>query len=149
MLQDNSGFLYFQESAGNTVPLILRGNLVETTRLLMKDAIFTDVVNVASDPTIYQVTGLESTIELATGTSLTTINLPEIVTGTPGANQVNKNFTLTLVIKSPNLVTMNRAGADLFIQHAQTGTYSSFPIAANTTAILQLIAVKDNLWSIK
>lgn len=149
MLQDNTGFLYFQENAGSTIPLILRGNLVETTNTLMKDAIFTEVTNVASDPTIYQVTGLESTIELTTGSSLTTINLPEIVTGVPGANQVNKNFTLTLVIKSPNAVTMNRAGADLFIQHGTTGTYTSFPIAANTTAILQLIAVKDNLWSIK
>ncbi len=148
-LQDNTGFLYFQESTGGNVPLILRNNLVEATRLLVKDAIFTDVVNIASDPTVFQVTGLESTIELATGLALTTINLPQIVVGPPGVNQVNKNFTLTLIVKSPNAVTVNRAGADLMIQHATTGNYSSFPIAANTTAILQLIAIKDDLWSIK
>jgi hypothetical protein len=148
MLQDNSGFLYFQESAGNTVPLILRGNLVETTNTLVKDAIYKDITTVTGITT-YQVTGLESLIKLTTGIDLTTINLPEIVASAPSFNQVTPGFILTLVVKSPNAVIINRAGADTFIQHAATGSYTSFPISANTVAILELIALEDNLWSIK
>jgi hypothetical protein len=148
MLQDSSGFLYFQESAGNTVPLILRGNLVETTNTLVKDAIYKDITTVTGITT-YQVTGLESLIKLTTGIDLTTINLPEIVASAPSFNQVTPGFILTLVVKSPNAVIINRAGADTFIQHAATGSYTSFPISANTVAILELIALEDNLWSIK
>jgi hypothetical protein len=148
MLQDSTGFLYFQESAGNNVPLILRGNLVETTNTLVKDAIYKDITTVTGITT-YQVTGLESLIKLTTGIDLTTINLPEIVASAPSFNQVTPGFILTLVVKSPNAVIINRAGADTFIQHAATGSYTSFPISANTVAILELIALEDNLWSIK
>jgi hypothetical protein len=147
-LQDNTGFLYFQENVTGNIPLEIRKDIVTVTNINVKDAIYTQVSNGSGSAT-YQVTGLKSLIDLTNEATLATINLPEIVTGTPGANQVNKNFTLTLVIKSPLAVTMNRAGSDTFIQHGTTGSYTSFPIAADTTAVLQLIALQDNLWSIK
>ena len=147
-LQDNTGFLYFQENTTGNIPLEIRKTGVTATNLQIKDALSVDITNGTGSAT-YQVTGLESNVNLVEST-LTTITLPEIVVGTPGTNEVNAGRVINLYIKSSSVVTINRAGSsDIFLINGLTGTYTSQSIAANTYAQFTLVALDANTWSIK
>lgn len=94
-----------------------------------------------------QLTGDYGTVEIATGASTTTVNLPEIVTGTPGTNQVKVGFEYSLSIDRAVTVTINRGGAaDLLQIDGDTTGRTSTTTTGGTFYCKRLKAVSADKW---
>jgi len=96
----------------------------------------------------YQVTGLYNTEAIATGDATTTINLPEIVSGTPSTNQVTVGYELNLSVDRAAVVTINRAGADVFYTDGASGTSTSIATTSGTFWSKTLRATDLNKWEV-
>jgi hypothetical protein len=96
----------------------------------------------------YQVTGLYSNEAIATGDATTTINLPEIVSGVAGANQVTVGYELNLSVDRAAVVTINRAGADVFYTDGASGTSTSITTTSGTFWSKTLRATDLNKWEV-
>ena len=96
----------------------------------------------------YQVTGLYSNEAIATGDATTTINLPEIVSGVAGANQVTVGYVLDLSVDRAAVVAINRAGADVFYTDGASGTSTSIATTSGTFWSKTLRATDVNKWEV-
>ena len=96
----------------------------------------------------YQVTGLYSNEAIATGDATTTINLPEIVSGVAGANQVTVGYVLDLSVDRAAVITINRAGADVFYTDGASGTSTSITTTSGTFWSKTLRATDLNKWEV-
>jgi len=97
--------------------------------------------------TTYQVTGAYSTESIATSDATTTINLPEIVTGTPSTNQVAIGYTLYLSVDRAATVTINRTGSsDVIYVDGVVGSATSLTTTSGTFFSRKFQAVEGNKW---
>lgn len=96
--------------------------------------------------TTYQIDGQRS-VEHITNSTITTINLPEIV-GNPGLNQVGVGFILHLSVKSATNVTINVAGSDAIIVDGVAGDQTVLNTVGGTGFAKKLVAVGSNSWAI-
>jgi hypothetical protein len=98
--------------------------------------------------TTYQVSGRNSVEVIANADPTTTITLPEIVTGTPGANQVGIGYIFHLSIDRSVAVTINRAGADLIYVDGVSVTATSVTTTATQYFIRTFRATDANKWEV-
>lgn len=99
--------------------------------------------------TTYQVTGLSSVIYIPSSATTTTVNLPEIVTGAAGANQVNPGYLLEIYIDRSVQVTINRGGAaDTIMIDGQTSTATAMTTTAGTFFCKKLRALAADRWGL-
>lgn len=98
--------------------------------------------------TSYQVTGRFSVEQIANADPTTTVTLPEIVTGTPGSNQVGVGYVFNLSIDRSVAVTINRSGADLLYIDGVAGTATSTVTTATVFYNRTYRAVDANKWEI-
>jgi len=95
----------------------------------------------------YQVTGKYSTESIATSDATTTINLPEIVTGTPSTNQVSVGYTLYLSVDRAATVTIARAGSsDVIYVDGVVGSATTLATTSGTFFSRKFTAVEENKW---
>lgn len=108
-------------------------------------AIYYDVYNGTS--TTETLTGLVSIVNVPNTATTTTINLPEIVTGVPGANQVNIGYVLELSIDNASAITVQRAGtSDVIMVNGSTSTVTSIATTGGTYYVKRFIAAESNKW---
>lgn len=108
-----------------------------------------EVPNTTTKTTTYQVTGRYSVEAILNADPTTTINLPEIVTGTPGANQVGVGYTLHLSIDRAVAVTINRGGAaDVFYIDGIAGTSTAITTTATVFYSRTFRAIDANKWEV-
>jgi hypothetical protein len=98
--------------------------------------------------TTYQVSGRNSVEVIANADPTTTVTLPEIVTGTPGANQVGIGYVFHLSIDRSVAVTINRAGADLMYVDGVSVTATAITTNATQYFIRTFRATDANKWEV-
>jgi len=99
--------------------------------------------------TTYQVSGRNSVEVIANADPTTTVTLPEIVTGTPGANQVGIGYVFHLSIDRSVAVTINRAGSsDLIYVDGVSVTATSITTSATQYFIRTFRATDANKWEV-
>lgn len=98
--------------------------------------------------TTYQVSGIYSTEAIESGDATTTINLPEIVSGTPSANQVGLGYELNLSVDKLSTVTINRTGSDVFYTDGASITSTSISTTGGTFWSKKLRATGLNKWEV-
>lgn len=96
----------------------------------------------------YQIDGRNSVETIFNASSTTVINLPEIVTGTPGTNQVGIGYVLHLSIDRSVAVTINRAGSDVFYIDGIAGTATSITTTATVFYSRTFRALDGNIWEV-
>ena len=97
--------------------------------------------------TTVNLTGDVATIDIEVGATTTTINLPEIVTGTPGAGQVKVGFEYSMSINNASAITINRGGSsDVFQVDGQTSTGTYLLTTGGTFFCKKIKAVGVNKW---
>ena len=116
------------------------------SQLQLHNALYQDVFNGTS--ATETLTGLTSVVNIPSTSSTTAITLPEIVSGVPGANQVNIGYELELSINRSVSVTINRSGADVILVDGQTATATSVSTTANTFFIKRFRAISLDNWII-
>jgi hypothetical protein len=99
--------------------------------------------------TTEQITGLKSYVNIPSTATTTTIDLPEIVTSVPSANQCRIGYELYLVIDRSVVVTVNRSGTDdvIFVDGV-IGSVTNFTTTAGTFFAKKLVAIEGNKWVI-
>lgn len=96
----------------------------------------------------YQVTGLYSSESIFSADLTTTINLPEIVSGAPGTNQVGIGYELDLTVDKASGVTISRTGADVFKIDGSPGSVTSMTTTGGTFWGKKLRAIDANTWEV-
>ena len=108
-------------------------------------AIYYDVYSGTS--TTETLTGLVTLVNIPSTATTTTINLPEIVSGVPSANQVNIGYILELSIENASAITIQRSGSsDVIMVDGATSTVTSVATTGGTYYVKRYIAVELNKW---
>jgi len=103
---------------------------------------------ITSKTTTYQVTGRYSSESILSGEVTTTVNLPEIVSGTPGSNQVGIGYILDLNVDKASGVTISRTGADVLKIDGTPGPVTSLATTGGTFWAKRLRAIDANTWEV-
>lgn len=103
---------------------------------------------VTSKTTTYQITGKYSSESILSGEVTTTANLPEIVSGTPGSNQVGIGYVLDLSVDKASGVTVSRTGADVLKIDGTPGPVTSIATTGGTFWAKRLRAIDANTWEV-
>lgn len=101
-----------------------------------------------SKVTTHQITGKYTSESFFSGDVTTTINLPEIVSGAAGTNQVEEGFILDLSIDKASAVTVSRTGADVFKIDGTPGPVTSIVTTGGTFWAKRLRAIDANTWEV-
>ncbi len=104
--------------------------------------------SLTSKTTTYQVSGKYSSESIFSSEATTTINLPEIVSGTPGTNQVGIGYVLDLSVDKASGVTISRTGADVFKTDGTPGPVTSIIPPGGTFWAKRLRAIDANTWEV-
>lgn len=132
-----------KDNAGSLNPFIIFQE--DQSQLQLKNAIYMDVTN--GTAATHTCDGLTSVLEVPTSSSTTTINLPEIVTGVPAANQVNVGYQIDISIDRSVNVTISRSGAaDVLQVGGSTSTVTSITTTGGTYYCKRLRAVSSDKW---
>ncbi|MGL4640868.1 MAG: beta strand repeat-containing protein [Shewanella sp.] len=94
--------------------------------------------------------GSSSMVNIPSTGTTTTVNLPEIVAGPSGLNQVGIGYVLDLIIDRNAVVTISRTGsADLIAVNGQSGATATKTTTANIFFARRLVAIGLDLWLIQ
>jgi hypothetical protein len=104
--------------------------------------------SLTSKTTTYQVSGKYSSESIFSSEATTTVNLPEIVSGTPGTNQVKIGYVLDLSVDKASAVTVSRTGADVFKIDGTPGPVTSISTTGGTFWAKRLRAIDANTWEV-
>lgn len=104
--------------------------------------------SLTSKTTTYQVSGKYSSESIFSSEATTTVNLPEIVSGTPGTNQVAIGYVLNLSVDKASGVTVSRTGADVFKTDGTPGPVTSLATTGGTFWAKRLRAIDVNTWEV-
>lgn len=96
----------------------------------------------------HQITGRYSGESFFSGDVTTTINLPEIVSGAPGTNQVGIGYILDLSVDKASAVTVSRTGGDVFKIDGTPGPVTSIVTTGGTFWAKRLRAIDANTWEV-
>lgn len=98
--------------------------------------------------TTHQITGKYTSESFFSGDVTTTINLPEIVSGAAGTNQVEEGFILDLSVDKASVVTISRTGGDVFKIDGTPGPVTSMVTTGGTFWAKRLRAIDANTWEV-
>jgi len=98
--------------------------------------------------TTHQITGKYTSESFFSGDVTTTINLPEIVSGAAGTNQVEEGFILDLSVDKASAVTISRTGGDVLKIDGTPGPVTSMATTGGTFWAKRLRAIDANTWEV-
>jgi len=98
--------------------------------------------------TTHQITGKYTSESFFSGDVTTTINLPEIVSGAAGTNQVEEGFILDLSVDKASAVTISRTGGDVLKIDGTPGPVTSMVTTGGTFWAKRLRAIDVNTWEV-
>jgi len=104
--------------------------------------------SLTSKTTTYQVSGKYSSESIFSSEATTTVNLPEIVSGTPGTNQVAIGYVLNLSVDKASGVTISRTGGDVIKIDGTPGPVTSMVTTGGTFWAKRLRAIEVNTWEV-
>ncbi len=86
---------------------------------------------------------------IGTSSTITTVNLPEIVTSNPGANQVLVGTELDITINNASSVTIARRGSDVIWRDGDASSGTSLVTTGGTFFTKKIRAVAPLTWAVK
>ena len=86
---------------------------------------------------------------IGTSSTITTVNLPEIVASNPGANQVLVGTEIDITVNNAASVTISRTGSDVIWRDGDTSSGTSLVTTGGTFFTKKLRAVDSSTWAVK